>query len=497
MHYFESRSGRVCCAVLGALTAHACTNPDLSYVEPQLLPAVTDDIQRVDSGVTNTRTSTRSDATQTSRTATSHDAAKEREAGSPVTVRAPDAADGASHDAGRTSFDASSDAGAVRSTSSDAAVSTGDAASTHTDTEGTDSAECECPESADPCLQAVCLLGVTLCTFTLLTGTACDDGDPCSVSDTCNLLGRCEGTPKDCSELDSECSEGVCDEDTGECQAAPSATATSCDDDNPCTVEDECDGAGQCEGKERDCSTLTTTCTEGVCDPESGSCVAQATNSGEVCDDDDKCTTGDICSAGGTCEGESVDCSAASSQCTLGVCDPSSGRCEAEPLTGAACDDDDSCTILDTCDDGECKGTEADTCGDAGWLDLSTRTASILMSNECAADDFDVKKRAPKESDCDQAPGRDVVFMLDLSDFDRDVTVYASTDFPETEYDTVISLMDGECSEDVVRACSDDAPGQGNVSNFEVSVEPGVYALVVDAFRENDRGEFRLEVSVD
>lgn len=51
----------------------------------------------------------------------------------------------------------------------------------------------DCPAPAE-CFQApTCVDGMCMAALPLLNGTACDDGDPNSVGDMCNGMGTCEG----------------------------------------------------------------------------------------------------------------------------------------------------------------------------------------------------------------------------------------------------------------------------------------------------------------
>ncbi|HEY3446207.1 MAG TPA: S8 family serine peptidase [Myxococcales bacterium] len=84
------------------------------------------------------------------------------------------------------------------------------------------------------------------------TSGACDDGDACTTADACQI-GRCAGTPKDCSSLAGPCKSATCDSPTGECVAADLADGTSCDDGDTCTTGDVC-RAGACEPGPRTCS---------------------------------------------------------------------------------------------------------------------------------------------------------------------------------------------------------------------------------------------------
>ena len=52
-------------------------------------------------------------------------------------------------------------------------------------------------------------------------GDPCDDGDLCTVNDTCDN-GTCSGAVKDCSSLDDQCNLGACDPGTGNCIQNPS-----------------------------------------------------------------------------------------------------------------------------------------------------------------------------------------------------------------------------------------------------------------------------------
>ncbi|MFH1532432.1 MAG: MopE-related protein [Pseudomonadota bacterium] len=212
-------------------------------------------------------------------------------------------------------------------------------------------------------LNSTCTVGV--CADGLCSGQnkigACNDGDACTTTDIC-INGVCAGTPKDCSYLNSQCSTGVCDA-AGMC--VTQAGVGACDDGNPCTSGDLCQG-GACVGVGMNCSYLDGPCTQGVC--SGGSCVAQ--NKSGACVDNDPCTTGDVCVAG-VCQGTAMDCSSLNGQCRVGVC--SGGNCVANNLSGG-CDDGNPNTCGDTCSGGVCSGppcaVNGDTCQDA--IDLGT-----------------------------------------------------------------------------------------------------------------------------
>lgn len=85
-----------------------------------------------------------------------------------------------------------------------------------------------------------------------------------------------------------------------------------------------------------DCSLLDDTCNQGVCNTDSGLCEASPLSDGTSCDDGDLCTDSDQCSAGVCLPGGPVDCTDGNS-CTLDTCDPLSG-CNFSALGGCTAD---------------------------------------------------------------------------------------------------------------------------------------------------------------
>ena len=103
-------------------------------------------------------------------------------------------------------------------------------------------------------------------------GMVCDNGLFCDGSDVCDGAGECVGTADACptgacggcneeadfcfvSEAGTVCREAVgecdvpetCDGSGVDCPEDAFAVAgTACDDDDPCTAPDGCDGAGSC-----------------------------------------------------------------------------------------------------------------------------------------------------------------------------------------------------------------------------------------------------------
>jgi hypothetical protein len=77
-------------------------------------------------------------------------------------------------------------------------------------------------------------------------GAACNDGNACTQTDTCQA-GTCSGTTVQCTALDQCHAAGTCDPATGRCSNPVSVDGTACNDGNACTQTDTC-RAGVCMG---------------------------------------------------------------------------------------------------------------------------------------------------------------------------------------------------------------------------------------------------------
>ena len=271
--------------------------------------------------------------------------------------------------------------------------------------------DCDEPPGACWANPGSCAGGV--CSYAPLAGDACDDGDPCTEGDAC-AEGACSGVAKACEEppatecLDATtvrawsangtCTDGVCEYES---------TDTLCEDgcDAGACLKDPCEDLS-CDAPPSDCYGAMGTCEQGVC--------SYPQVDGGVCDDGDPCTVEDACQ-GGACVGAPLPCDeppgaeclpdeatlqswSAPGTCADGVCDYASsevpcefgcdaGSCKGDPcadvtcnvppdachaptgtckggvcsyglLPGAPCNDNDVCTIADTCAaDGTCKGS--------------------------------------------------------------------------------------------------------------------------------------------
>ncbi len=197
-------------------------------------------------------------------------------------------------------------------------------------------------------------------------GTPCEDGSLCTTGDQC-VAGACVGTAKSCSQLDSACAVGVCDGATGQCTTAAANNGASCNDGEACTYSDVCHD-GQCVG------AVDPVCASTDC--------ATATN-GTPCWDGNPCTVNTTCQAG-ACVGATKDCSAYGDTCSVGVCNSTTGACEAAAANeGGACDDGVSCTTEDTCWGGTCYGSQDPACANNTQCGPGTDGLACVDSDPC------------------------------------------------------------------------------------------------------------------
>jgi len=192
--------------------------------------------------------------------------------------------------------------------------------------------------------------------------------------------GACNTPPDDCHSTVGSCQNGQCVYDFVE--------GASCDDGNPCTVQDTCH-AGSCAGSPMVCDTppnavcngsqLATYDASGVC--QGGRCVYTPQSV--------SCGTGGC--SNGACQTDpcgSITCNQPPSVCftSSGTC--SQGACSYGYADGATCDDGDACTTNDSCDTGVCRGTPkaclsppASSCSDANTAKIYTSSGTCSQGN--------------------------------------------------------------------------------------------------------------------
>ncbi|MEJ7730403.1 MAG: putative Ig domain-containing protein [Polyangiaceae bacterium] len=172
-------------------------------------------------------------------------------------------------------------------------------------------------------------------------GSACvlDGSDKCEVNGKCTA-GACTGVAKDCtfSPL-TECNLVACNPANGLCEGAadPVKEGTECSlTGDLCQVAKTCQ-AGVCEGgTPKDCSELSVGCNNGVCNANSGFCEAEPVPAGGNCaEGTDECNNG-ICDANATCvptpKANGTSCNDFSTCTDNDTC--TSGVCDGDPVAG-------------------------------------------------------------------------------------------------------------------------------------------------------------------
>ncbi len=238
-------------------------------------------------------------------------------------------------------------------------------------------------DDGNPCTTGLCLKGEVQ--QLPLTGP-CNDGDPCSVHDTC-VGGVCTSDEVvEC--LTGPCAAAAwCDPATGGCVIEPLADSTPCGDVTPChwglcesgvcaleladcadgtaCTIDTCDEVFGCVHEPDDSACgQPGACKVAVCDAFAGACVVVAGPDATACEDGSPCTVGDLC-AGGTCvAGPLKDCDDGQ-PCTSDICFGATGDCVSTALAdGSSCEDGDPCTGGEACLAGACVAGGAAGCDD-------------------------------------------------------------------------------------------------------------------------------------
>jgi hypothetical protein len=268
---------------------------------------------------------------------------------------------------------------------------------------GADACLTSCAANADCIEGAHCDDGACLPDEGL--GTPCDeDGDcvsgVCSDGVCCNQ--RCDGlcetcsaenggicTPVICAALDQCHGAGVCDPNTGVCSNPPLADGTSCFAGNHCVTGDTCQDGVCVGGQQAVVCDSENPCIVDSCDPAVG-CVQDFKIEGTSCDDGNPCDGDEVCDGAGHCvEGTPVVCQPPDQCHDVGICNPDTGECEYAVLpNGTLCNDGDSCTHSDTCQEGVCTGTPAnlmsdpDNCGACGY-DCSDVGGDTCLFGRC------------------------------------------------------------------------------------------------------------------
>ena len=116
-------------------------------------------------------------------------------------------------------------------------------------------------------------------------GATCNDSDKCTQTDTC-VSGSCKGgNPVICPTPDQCHTAGTCNTGTGLCSNPAKANNVACDDGNKCTQTDTCQ-SGACSGSSPVvCAALDQCHTVGICDSVTGACSNPNKFDGASCSD--------------------------------------------------------------------------------------------------------------------------------------------------------------------------------------------------------------------
>ena len=217
------------------------------------------------------------------------------------------------------------------------------------------------------CSQTVCAPSTGTCSKLAISGP-CNDGDACTLSDTC-AAGACKpgsyvcgacASDADCPDDGDACNgQEMCDKGQAPtaCSVKPGTAAAEgspCSDSSLCTTGDLCNG-GSCLGKALNCDDANA-CTADACTKATGACSHKPQAKGAACDDNSKCSQNDACDGAASCVGLPVDCSSQDGPCTVGTCDENTAAClKKKKADLSACEDGQPCTIGDSCSNGVCK----------------------------------------------------------------------------------------------------------------------------------------------
>ena len=217
--------------------------------------------------------------------------------------------------------------------------------------------------TGQPCQQ--CIPDQSQIGWSFATNVPCDDGDFCTVNDTCSDAAVCIGAAKTCED-GNPCTANTCDPIDGKCLSLSQTGA--CDDGLNCTLDTLCID-GECTGGTLECDDenpcIEDLCTETV---EGFECDYTAKADDTPCEDGNKCTSQEKCIGGNCTPHNEVQCPQPSSLCETTFCNPDTAQCETAQIPDC-CINDDNCQGLEddeyactthVCENNACVANEPD-----------------------------------------------------------------------------------------------------------------------------------------
>lgn len=188
----------------------------------------------------------------------------------------------------------------------------------------------------------------------------CSDGQACNGAEQCNAGSCVAGSPLGCDD-NNPCTVDTCDNATG-CKNDIDVTLP-CSDGDGCTIDDQCHGDGSCAGTPITCDDGND-CTDDSC--SEGRCEFVPANDTEPCEDGSSCTLVTTCNAGECVSSAPEVCHDTSNPCKTSSCgDDGLGTCtEINREDDTPCDDNNPCTTGDSCQAGVCTGGGDTDCDD-------------------------------------------------------------------------------------------------------------------------------------
>jgi hypothetical protein len=155
----------------------------------------------------------------------------------------------------------------------------------------------------------------------------CDDNNPCTLDSCDTTTGTCVSTQiaegSSCRNACLNGGSGTCK--LGVCTGNAAPDGTLCEDNDPCTQNDKCQGGLCFSGDLMQCPAIDICHEPGHCERELRGCTTPLSSDGKGCDDGKSCTVADQCISG-TCVGTQFICAlGASCEATTGVCKNGAG----------------------------------------------------------------------------------------------------------------------------------------------------------------------------